>query len=177
MHASCMDCALLCCPFNWSWSDKADWFQNYMRNFGSLTKFEIFLFSFLWCTMGSIMWARQLCDFSVTYFINSSAGRRCYLKLWLSDLKKIYPVPLNDHDMKQLMRTQSWCLCLFSHWKLPLYYQILFTSVSVDVLVTDLAVSIVAGCEGLVLHGSNSFILRATGVRKLLQTLVIQQLL
>lgn len=30
--------------------------------------------------MGSIMWARQLCDFSVMYFINSLAGRRCYLQ-------------------------------------------------------------------------------------------------
>lgn len=45
---------------------KLIWFQNYMRYFGSLTKFEIFSFSFLWCTMGSIIWARQICDFLVT---------------------------------------------------------------------------------------------------------------
>lgn len=79
--------------------------------------------------------------------------------------------------MKQFMRTPSCHLHLPSHWKLPFYCQIAFTVASVDVLVTDLSVSVVAECERLAPPGSNFFRLSATDVRRLLQTLVIQQLL
>lgn len=157
--ASAVDCALLRCPFSWSWSNKADLISELYEIFWQSDKIWDFFIFFLVTHHGKHNMS-QTDMWLFGHFINSLAGRGAICKLWLSDLKEKYSVSLNGHDMKQFMRSQLCCLWLLSHWKLPLYYQTVFTAASVDILVTDLAVSIVAWCVGLALHESNFFRLR-----------------
>lgn len=103
---SCTACALLCCPFNRYWSNIANLISETYEILWQSDKIWDFAILFLVVHHGKHN-GNQTVVVSFQSHTSSTAqqaeGATC--KLWLSNLKKKYSMPLNGHDMKQFKKT------------------------------------------------------------------------